>query len=401
MKPYLIGADGASRPWRSTTLRQIGKDESFLEQIVAADPGLLGLNPYETGVGGHVVAFRQKLLSTPDGRTVIPDIVLLTDTGHVVVVEAKLGDNPELRGRAVVAQVVTYAASVANLDDAEALDWLGEEEDSSWSDLVRRIFPAVPEPDRLAEALRRRMRDAEIHLIIVCDAVPDGLRELVKAVAGQAALGAFQLHVVELAPYVADGVEGVLLVPNENARTEIVSRTAVTVNYVAGTQQPAVSVVASSVDEVEQAIKDARAGRSLRPEFAAVVAAYDALAGSQLRTFGRSAAYKQIKPADWPAGVHYELLDRSGGADSVGAELHVESKALVDLSAHLGALAADLRSTWPQASHDPKWGKGLGRIYVRVPINRPDEAAQTMARFIELTQPKIAELLAARTSPAT
>jgi hypothetical protein len=130
MKPYLIGADGASRPWRSTTLRQIGKDENFLEEIVAVDPGLLGLNPYETGVGGQVVAFRQKPLSTPDDRMVIPDIVLLTDTGHVVVVEAKLGDNPELRGRAVVAQVVAYAASVANLNDADALDWLGEEESS-------------------------------------------------------------------------------------------------------------------------------------------------------------------------------------------------------------------------------------------------------------------------------
>ena len=358
------------------------------------------MNPYETGVGGHVVAFRQKQLSTPDDRTVIPDIVLLTDTGTSWWWRPSSGTNPELRGRAVVAQVVAYAASVANLDDAEALDWLGEEEDSSWSDLVRRIFPAASEPDLLAEALRRRMRDAEIHLVIVCDAVPEGLRELVRAVAGQAALGAFQLHVVELAPYIADGVDGVLLVPSEIARTEIVSRTAVTVNYVAGTQQPAVSVVASSVEEVEQAIKDARAGRSLRPEFAAVIAAYDSRAATQLRTVGRSAAYKQVKPADWPAGVHYELLDKSGGAENVGLELHVESKALAGLSASLGALAEELRSTWPQVSHDPTWSKGLGRIYLRVPIDRPDEAALTMSSFIELTQPKITELLAARTSPA-
>jgi hypothetical protein len=393
MLPYMIGADGAPRPWRSTTLRQIGKDESFLEKLIAADPLLLGLDPYESGITGRIVAFRQAQLLTPTGRTVIPDVVLLSETGHIVVVEAKLGDNPELKGRQVIAQVVEYAASVANLSDSEALEWLGDDRDESWTDMVRRTFPGAVAPDRLAETLRRRMRDAEIHLVIVCDGAPDGLRELVKSVAGQAALGAFQLHVVELAPYVADGVDGVLLVPSAIVRTEIVARTAVTVSYVAGIQQPAVSVVASSVEEVEKAIEEARAGKVPRPEFAAVISAYDAEAAVDLRTFGKSAAYKQVRPRDWPAGVHYEFLDKSGGQDNVGVELHLESKGLAGLSPGLLALAQRLREKMPDVSHDPKWGRGLGRIFVRVPIADAASASRMMATFIEMTRAEVNQLL--------
>jgi hypothetical protein len=398
MFPYLINAHGTPRPWRATTLRQIGKDESFLEGLVAADPLLLGLDPYESGVSGRIIAFRQARLSTPTGRTVIPDVVLLSETGHIVIVEAKLGDNPELRDRNVVAQVVEYAASVAHLSDDDALEWLGNGSDESWNDMIRRIFPDAVAPDRLAESLRRRMRDAEIHLVIVCDGAPEGLRDLVKSVAGQASLGAFQLHVVELKPYVADGVDGVLLVPNAIVRTEIVARTAITISYGSGAQQPAVSVVASSVEEVEKAIEEVRAGKSLRPEFAAVIGAYDADAPDELRTFGKSAAYKQIRPADWPAGVHYEFLDKSGGQENVGVELHLESKALARLGPGFPALAQRVREKMPEASYDPKWGRGLGRIFVRVPIADATVAARAMATFIEMTRTQISRAL---TEPGT
>jgi hypothetical protein len=40
--PFLV--TGASCvPWRPTNLRQLGKDEGFLEEIIGANPGVLGL----------------------------------------------------------------------------------------------------------------------------------------------------------------------------------------------------------------------------------------------------------------------------------------------------------------------------------------------------------------------
>jgi hypothetical protein len=393
MPPYIVGLSGSARLWRKTTLRQLGKDEKYLEALVAADPTLLGLDPYETGISGNLVTFRQTRLETPTGREVIPDVVLLSESGHVVVVEAKLIDNADLRDRRVVAQVVEYAASVANLDDEALLGWLGEEADETWTSFVRRIFPEAASAERLAATLRRRMQRGEIHLVILCDGAPEGLRDLVRSVAGQAALGDFQLHVVELVPHTAEGIEGILLVPQSVVRTEIVARTAVTINYVAGAERSAVSVVASSVEEVEKAIEEVKEGKTPRPEFSSVIAAYDAGASDELRTFGKSPSYKQVRPSAWPKGIHYEFRDKSGGQANVGIELHLESRNLASLKPGLAALGAKLKQVRPETLYDPKWARGLGRVYLQVPSGDAAGAASAMAAFIEMTAPHIDELL--------
>jgi hypothetical protein len=390
MRPYLVQGDASATAWQSKTLRELGRDERFLEQVIAAAPHLLGLDPYETGVAGPTVAISQRVLSTPTGRDVRPDLVLLSESGHIVVIEVKLSDNAELRDRRVVAQVIEYAASVASLSDEQAVEWLGEVSDGSWTDAVRRWFPGAESAERLGDALRRRMRQAEIHLVIVSDGAPDGLRDLVRAVAGQAALGEFRLHVVELNPYVAHGVEGVLLVPSALARTEIVARTAITVSYEVGSAQPSVSVVASSPAEVEEAIAEARAG-TIDPTLLAVVAAYDSAAPPELRTVGRAAKYRQIRMPGWPSGLHYEFMSR--GRERVSVELHVESPALGLISAAIPALTERVRSTMPAVVHDPSWRGGLGRLFVVVPASDVTQAARSMTTLIGTTQEAVGKLV--------
>lgn len=396
MNPYLVNQKGVAVAWRRTTLRQVGHDEKYLEALVAADPALLGLDPYETGVHGKLVAFRQATLESPTGRTLKPDVVILSETGHIVLVEAKLGDNAELRDRRVVAQVVEYAASVASLDDDDLVAWLGDGDEASWTEVVKRVFPDAPDHERLAGSFRRRLRDAEIHLVIVCDVAPDGLRELVRAVAGQASLGQYQLHVVELVPHVADGIEGVMLIPRIMARTEIVARTSVTVTYSPATAQPSVSVVASSPEEVEQKIADARAESTMRPSLAAVIDAFDAAAPPELRTAGRSAGYRQIRPAGWPRGLHYEFLDGGNAQQpTVGIELHAETPKLTKLGPVLTSLAEEIRGTFPDAKFAARWQRGPGRVFVRVSANDALRAARVMFDFIEATKVKVDTALAA------
>lgn len=117
----LWSPESGGEAWRPTTLRRLGKDEAFLEEAVAATPQLLGLESRRSGVAGPFKAFRQASLSTPSGRGVYPDVVFLTGSGHVVVVEAKPVDNPELRDRAVIAQILDYASSFAALSDQALL----------------------------------------------------------------------------------------------------------------------------------------------------------------------------------------------------------------------------------------------------------------------------------------
>lgn len=381
--PFILTETGCVQ-WQTRTLRQLGRDERFLENVIGANPQLLGLEDRRTHLRGRYAAFHQLSLETPQGRTVFPDIVFLCESGHVVVVEVKLADNPELTDRRVVAQVLDYAASLAAYTDGEVVELFGGTPGESFVDLVRKRFPETSRPEELASVLLDRMRSAELHLVIACDGAPDGLREFVRGVTNQSAVGGFELRVVELVPHTTDGHPGVLLLPAVPIRTEIVARTAVNITYVEGQPKPGVEVVVSSQDEVAEAVRRAQSGvaREMRPELAAVVAAYDAIADEDLRTKGRAAGYRQIKPTGWPGPLHYELLSFGGGG--VAVELHVESEGVRPIANVLEPLAARLQARFPGLTWDPNWYRG--RLMIRTPNASPTVLAETMKSFIHETR---------------
>lgn len=390
----MIDSSGATRTWKATTLRALGLNEKYLEKAIANDPSILGLDPYETSIGTKWVCLRQAVLTTPTGRIVKPDVVILTESGHIVIVEAKLVDNPELRDRRVIAQLVDYAASVTNLDDDQVAEWLGAQGDETWLDLIIRYFPEAAMHDRLAKNLLDRIQAAKLHLVIACDGAPGGLRDVVRAVAGQASLGEFQLHVIEIVPHACDGIDGILLVPRHHMNTEIIARTAVTVTYKASDELPAVSVVASSVDDVEQAIAAVKLGETLRPEFSAVLAAFEAISPDRSMKVLNGRKYRAFVPDGWPKKIHYEFLDSSGGADQIGVELHLEDREKKHLAAHLEALAGKLGEQFPGIQFEPKWCRGLGRIRISLPQGDPAAIASSMVKLIAATKSSVGAALA-------
>lgn len=388
MFAYTIGDNGPSR-WHPTTLREQGFDEAYLELLIANDPSTLGLDPYSTGLGTRVVAIRQTRLESPTARTLRPDIVLLSAMGHIVIVEVKLGDNPELRDRRVISQIIDYASGLSNLDDRALIEWLGQDGDSRWTDVVARLLPEVTEVDRLAAVLRDRIRRAEIHLVIACDQVPAGLRETARQISAQSALGDFVLHVAELRPYVNDSQPGLLIIPQEVTRTEIVARTAITL-VKGDDDRVSVEVTASSPAEVQDAMEQLT--KDVRPEFQAVVDAYDAQASDGMRSQGRAARYRQIVPSTWPGRIHFELLDGRGGPDYVGLELHVESPDYPQLCSYVEQLGPRLQSELGEPEYSQKWFKGC-RLAFRAPIDQPLLAAQRMQALIDQSMSEIDRLL--------
>ncbi len=91
------------------TLSGIGNDEKFLENAIRQSPELLGLSGPESlpDTHGDVHRLGRRTLTRQDGKTVKPDILLLSERGSLTVVEVKLSDNPEFRGRGPVAQPST------------------------------------------------------------------------------------------------------------------------------------------------------------------------------------------------------------------------------------------------------------------------------------------------------
>ncbi|MCA9117900.1 MAG: hypothetical protein KDA79_22670, partial [Planctomycetaceae bacterium] len=178
-------ATGQPENWQATTLDALGKSEDFLESVLAANPELLGVRSRRTGIHPPYRVFRQLSLPTPSSRVIYPDIVLLTGSAHVVVVEVKKASNPELKDRAVIAQIIDYAASFARLDETAALQLFTGEgiQAASWGELIAQIFPDDLNADELSEVLLDRMQRGEISLVVACDRVPAGLAEIVEGVA--------------------------------------------------------------------------------------------------------------------------------------------------------------------------------------------------------------------------
>ncbi|MCY2989223.1 MAG: hypothetical protein NTY19_15320 [Planctomycetota bacterium] len=242
---------GNTERWQPTTLDRLNKDEKFFEEVLAGNVELLGLESRRTGIHGPFAIWRQLDLETPSGRSISPDIVILAASGHVIVVEVKRYVNPELRDRAVIAQIIDYASSFAALSEQQATQVFGEGEDTTWTELVQRYFPNDPISDELAGVFLERLQSGELNLVIACDKIPAGLPDVVSGIASQRALG-FDLDLVEVVPFVRESTETaeILFVPSTRLATEIVSRTAVTVTYRQGDQRPSTTVQTTPIDVV-------------------------------------------------------------------------------------------------------------------------------------------------------
>ena len=248
-------SSGASIGLRPVTLDRLGKDEKFLEDVLAANPELLGIQTRRSGIRGPYAIFQQVALPTPAGRTIYPDIVLLASSGHLIVVEVKLSTNSELRDRNVIAQIIDYASSFSMLDD----DGLQKVFNPSagigmlWTDFIGQQLPDQHDLDELAHLLRSRAAAGEVNLVIACDRAPPGVEEVVAGIATQQTTG-FDLDLVEVAPFVSEhgDIDEILFVPSVRLSTEIVARTAVTVTYRAGDTTPTASIETTSVEDIEE-----------------------------------------------------------------------------------------------------------------------------------------------------
>jgi len=263
-------AEGRLVTWGRTNIRELASraglatetNESFLESLIAERPDLLGIANRSDGsdIDGPFVAFSQVALLAFNNRIIKPDLVLLWQSGHVVIVEVKLFDNPELRDRKVVAQLLEYAACFSKCNESELLECFGSgRSETSWAALIASIFPTSSDPVRLAHRLAAKFEAADLHLVIACDRAPVGLHELVSGVIRQSALGLYAFRVVEVMAF-SSGINdmGVAFLPRSLLKTQVVARTAVTVN-VAGGSVPAISVSVTALEDQEVATKEARA----------------------------------------------------------------------------------------------------------------------------------------------
>lgn len=247
--------------WQPTTLRELDQNEDYLEAALSRTPELLCLESRRTGIYGPFAVFNQLQLSNPQGRTISPDITLLTASGDVVIVEVKLFGNPELGDRRVIAQAIDYVASLSALDEDGMARLFNGGAPTQWAELVRKHFVEESDPEDLASTLASKARAGDIHIVIGCDKAPQGLYEMARSVSAQSHLG-FSLDVVEVTPFVPkDGpAEAIMFVPSVRLATEIVARTAIRVTHAEGTPEPGVNIETTGVEEIAEGLEAAARG---------------------------------------------------------------------------------------------------------------------------------------------
>jgi hypothetical protein len=388
--PLLLIREGHRARWTPTTIRKLGRNEDFLEELIGKAPELLGLEDLRTHVKGPYAAFHQLDVETPSKQNVAPDIVFLTESGHVVVVEVKLADNDELRGRKVISQVIEYAASLATYSETELVALFEPDlpEDSSFVDVVRKHFPECASPAELADELVRKMRAAELHLVIACDGAPDGLREFVQSVTAQHALGNYELRICELVPYVgpAGSAGDIFVVPSGVVRTEVVARTLVEVKVGAD----GASTFSANVTPMEQVQANIAAAsqptRVPHPQIAAVLAAWERMAEPETTVVGRAPDYRYVQVNGWPGSLHYEFLHRKT-RNELGAELHFENQKWQAAANAVRDAKVQPTPEMPQLAWDQTWNRGMGRLRAVFPDDTdPDVIARAMVVLIRNTR---------------
>jgi hypothetical protein len=248
--------DGSTARLVPTTVRELGKNEQFLEELIAEHPELLELETVGTGIRRPLKVFRQNDLLNALERTIIPDLIIFSASGHVIIVEVKLSDNPELRDRKVLSQVIDYAGAFVDLDEDELFTIFSHDHGSvkAWNHLIESFFPEEKNIDILSDQIKKRLRRGEVDMVVACDNAPPGLNKFLAGISKQSALP-FSLMLAEITPYVHYGSPNasVHFISKAILRTEIVSRTAVTVRYEQGSnERPSVKVETTPIDEIEE-----------------------------------------------------------------------------------------------------------------------------------------------------
>lgn len=189
---FLIRKPGGDWALPSTT-DYANEDE--LQDLLASSPGLLPID-------GDLVVVRE--FTVPGIGSA--DLVGITASGQVVIVECKLRANSQIR-REVVGQALAYAGGLWQTDIDAFLERLCLKIGRSEDELLRSLRPN--EASELRQNIAASLAAGDFRIVIAVDEITDELKTIVEYVNSTAS--GFELALLELAYSKEDDLE--ILVP--------------------------------------------------------------------------------------------------------------------------------------------------------------------------------------------
>lgn len=193
--------------------------EKWLQEALFANPQCLPTKEIDPQIGALIPICME--IETGAGPA---DILYVTETGHLVLVETKLWRNPEAR-RAVVAQILDYAKQLTSwsfTDLARETAVATKQGPDYLINCVRKANPNIDEADFI-DGVTNSLKSGDFLLLIVGDGIRTGTESLVNFIEQYGNLR-FGFGLIEVAAFKLPNNE-VLLQPRILAKTEILQRT--------------------------------------------------------------------------------------------------------------------------------------------------------------------------------
>lgn len=187
--------------YQRTSARQVGFQEEWLQQAIAENPELVLAPCRASGLIEEEEQWTFWKREVPVGEAGNIDVLLVSDTGRVAIVETKLAYNPGAR-REVVAQVLEYATHLpsSSLDDLLPLP-----KGKNGQDFAHR------------DAIRERLFEGDYLLIIAGDQLDPRAVKLSRVLLGGHLVHPWDLALVDIAVFQREAENGKkehLLVPH-------------------------------------------------------------------------------------------------------------------------------------------------------------------------------------------
>jgi Domain of unknown function (DUF4268) len=240
-QPIVLHQDGTSTKLERTHFTQAGSthfSERWLQKALFNAPESIPAREIDPHIGALVPI----CMELPTGAG-IADIIYVTETGQITLVETKLWRNPEAR-REVVAQILDYAKQLSTWTFEDLDRETAAASRSGPGHILKCVTKANPELDvaRFIDGINSSLKSGDFLLMIIGDGIRSGTESLVSFIQQYGSLR-FHFGLVEVAAYQI-GTSQTLLLPRILAKTEIITRT-----VIIGSNQQQVLEVAPESDD--------------------------------------------------------------------------------------------------------------------------------------------------------
>lgn len=193
--------------------------EKWLQGLLYDHPELIPIGAFEPGAEGLLRLCRELPLPRAEG-SVFLDMIAVTKTGRLVLIECKLWRNPQAR-REVIAQITEYAALLRKWNFTDLTERLRQRE--RWTgknpiyDAAKALWPDLQEA-AFVDNIARSLATGDFILLVV----GDGIRSDLHAIADHlSSSGLARLGLVEIQLW-NDEKGRTLVVPRVAMQTEII-----------------------------------------------------------------------------------------------------------------------------------------------------------------------------------